>query len=158
MTLDEHKWEVEGQAEGGVSIQDTRFELDEKGRIKDFEPLKAGSTGMGMAFDVGATYKVHGLEDLTLSAALIDMGSINHTRAQNLKTKDNAKWTFDGFKQAYVASDKKNSQELGEEFDQMGEDLKDMLNLYATEQRGTDKGWALRSISVLNILYRPTES
>ena len=113
LTLDEHKWEVEGQAEGGVSIQDTRFELDEKGRIKDFEPLKAGSTGMGMAFDVGATYKVHGLEDLTLSAALIDMGSINHTRAQNLKTKDNAKWTFDGFKQAYVASDKKKLTGIG---------------------------------------------
>ena len=54
-------------------------------------------------------------------------GKHQHTRAQNLKTKDNAKWTFDGFKQAYVASDKKNSQELGEEFDQMGEDLKDML-------------------------------
>lgn len=140
LTLDEHKWEVEGQAEGGVSIQDTRFELDEKGRIKDFEPLKAGSTGMGMAFDVGATYKVHGLEDLTLSAALIDMGSINHTRAQNLKTKDNAKWTFDGFKQAYVASDKKNSQELGKEFDQMGEDLKDMFNLYATDQKGHRQG------------------
>ena len=68
------------------------------------------------------------------------MGSINHTRAQNLKTKDNAKWTFDGFKQAYVASDKKNSQELGEEFDQMGEDLKDMLNLYATGQKGHRQG------------------
>lgn len=142
LTLDDNKWEVVGQAEGAFALQQTHFQMDEKGRIKDLEKFKAGMTGTGIAFDLGATYKVHGLEALTLSAALTDMGSINHSEAQNLKTKDNAKWTFDGFRQAYVASDKTHSQELGAEFDRMGEDLKDMLNLYDSGTKGQTQGLA----------------
>lgn len=142
LTLDDNKWEVVGQAEGAFALQQTHFQMDEKGQIKDLEKFKAGMTGTGIAFDLGATYKVHGLEDLTVSAALTDMGSINHSEAQNLKTKDNAKWTFDGFRQAYVASDKTHSQELGAEFDRMGEDLKDMLNLYDTGTKGQTQGLA----------------
>ena len=116
--------------------------MDSKGRLDDLEDFKGGMTGFGVAFDLGATYKVHGMENLTLSAALNDMGGINHSQAQNLKTKDNAKWTFSGFRQAYVASDKSGSQELGHEFDQMGEDLKDMLNLYDTGRKGHGQGLA----------------
>lgn len=142
LTLDDNKWEVMGQAEGAVAFQNTHFRMDSKGRLDDLEDFKGGMTGFGVAFDLGATYKVHGMENLTLSAALNDMGGINHSQAQNLKTKDNAKWTFSGFRQAYVASDKSGSQELGHEFDQMGEDLKDMLNLYDTGRKGHGQGLA----------------
>lgn len=142
LTLDDNKWEVAGQAEGAIALQNTHFEMDNKGRIDQLQDFKGGMTGFGVAFDLGATYKVHGMENLTVSAALNDMGGINHSQAQNLKTKDNAKWTFSGFRQAYVASDKANSQELGQEFDQMGEDLKDMLNLYDTGKKGSGQGLA----------------
>lgn len=142
VTINDNKMEVSGQAEGAFAVQHTHLKVNQKGRISDLEDFKPGTTGMGVAFDLGATYKVHGFEDLTLSAALTDLGSIQHAEAQNFKTKDNAKWTFTGFKQAYVASDKANSQELGQEFEKMGKDLEEMLNLYDTGRKGNRQGLA----------------
>ena len=46
-----------------------------------------------MAFDLGATYKV--MDDLTVSAALTDLGFINWKNAQHASSA--GEWEFEGF-------------------------------------------------------------
>lgn len=152
LTLAEDVWRATGDAKGSVALMKTKFTTKEDGQIDELEDFKAGISGMGFALDLGVTYKVHSLENLTLSASLTDLGFINHSSAQKFSTKPNATWEFDGFESAYVASDKENSQEIGDEFKKMGDDLKDMLNLYDTKETG--KSQALGTTFNLGAEYK----
>lgn len=142
LTLAEDVWRVTGDAKASVALMKTKFTTKADGQIDELEDFKGGMSGMGLALDMGVTYKVHSLENLTLSASLTDLGFISHSSAQKLSTKPNATWEFDGFEKAYVASDKKNSQEVGDEFKQMGDDLVDMLSLYDTKKTGKSQALA----------------
>lgn len=152
LTLAEDVWRVTGDAKGAIALMKTKFKTKEDGQIDELEDFKGGLTGMGLALDMGITYKVHSLENLTLSASLTDLGFISHSSAQLLSTKPNATWEFNGFENAYVASDKENSQELGDEFKKMGDDLIDMLNLYDTNKTG--KAQALATTFNLGAEYK----
>lgn len=142
LTLSGDHWRVEGEAEGSMALMKTRIRTTEQGKFDDLDDIKGGLAGTGLAFDLGATYKVHGVEGLTLSAALTDLGSFSCSDAQNFATRQGASWTFDGFDNVYVASDKEGSKELGDEFERIGDDLSDALSLYETAERGASAGLA----------------
>lgn len=142
ITMNDNITEVAGRVDGSFALLNSHLKLDNKGHIKDIEDIQPGLTGKGLAFDLGATYKVHGFEDLTLSAALTDIGYIQHDEAQNFKNKNDRKWTFTGFERAYVASDKKKSQNVGKEFEKMGKDLEQIFELQDTGKKGHGQGLA----------------
>lgn len=138
LTMMEDEWAVQGRIVGSAAILKSHIALDSDGQFKDVEDVKPGVTGLGLAMDLGATYQIPGVKGLTLSMALNDMGFISHSKAQNYKPIKDTDWTFSGFNNAYVTSNKQNSQDVGDEFEQMGEDLKSLIRFEETPEKGVN--------------------
>lgn len=134
-TLNDDQWAVKGRAKGAAALMKTPLQIDEEGKLREPDELKLGTTGTGIAFDLGVVYKVHGMKNLKLSAALTDLGSIHHSDALQLTNKKDS-WSFEGFENAYVLSNKSQSQEIGDELERMGDELQEMMDLSDTGQRG----------------------
>lgn len=120
--LSNSQWSIDAEGElnaaagSGLSIPtkqeigaeyDTPAEADqiEWGKIKY---NSFGLSGFGMAVDLGATYKL--LPDLTLSAAVLDLGFMGWSN--NIKGRTSAEpWTFDGFKDVAIMEDQDDYEE-----------------------------------------------
>ncbi len=89
----------------------------------DFDDNDLGPTGFGMAFDLGATYKLN--SEWTFSAALLDLGFIswkNTTKGTMAK-----EFNFDGFTEIAVKEDENNGdKKLDNQLDQLVDDLADL--------------------------------
>lgn len=80
-----------------------------------------GLTGFGMAVDLGATYKLR--EDLTLSAAILDLGFISWNNTIKAATS-NKPWEFDGFKNIAMGSDDADGDKpLEDQLEDLGKDV-----------------------------------
>lgn len=60
--------------------------------------LSISPAGWGLATDLGVTYEVHGVEGLTLSAAVTDLGFIHYNKVQKLGNEVNRTWTIEDAK------------------------------------------------------------
>ena len=92
-----------------------------------------GIAGFGLGLDLGATYKL--IDNLTLSAALTDIGFIrwnNLTRAETDPTKE---FQFSGFDNIGAKDDENGDNPFKKEADQLGEDLKALTKFYKTDAR-----------------------
>ena len=100
MTQD--RWEVDAQ--GSFSMSANGLEVPDKVDEEDgstyldldnIEATPKGPGGYGGAIDLGATYKL--LDNLTLSAALIDLGFISWSGKHTVSGQSAARYTFTGF-------------------------------------------------------------
>lgn len=137
--LAEDMWQIKGDVRGRASLMKTELELSEKTepnpapgttprhRIHGLDDFKGGLSGFGLAFDLGATYQV--IPDLKLSASITDLGFINW---KNMHQASSAgEWTFNGFDEdVYVASNRTETNEIGDQFEAIGDDLGDMFAVY----------------------------
>ena len=92
-----------------------------------------GLAGFGLGLDLGATYKL--IDNLTLSAALTDIGFMrwnNLTRAETDPTKE---FQFSGFDNIGAKDDENGDNPFKKEADQLGEDLKALTKFYKTDAR-----------------------
>lgn len=92
-----------------------------------------GIAGFGLGLDLGATYKL--IDNLTLSAALTDIGFMrwnNLTRAETDPTKE---FQFSGFDNIGAKDDENGDNPFKKEADQLGEDLKALTKFYKTDAR-----------------------
>lgn len=93
-------------------------------------------SGLGLGLDLGATYDMQDvLPGLKLSAAVLDLGFIrwnNNLQAANDGTKA---FSFDGFDNVAIDSDGEN-KELGDQMDDLRDDLKAMTKLYSQGDQG----------------------
>ncbi len=117
----------------------------------DFDEMTPGLSGFGMAFDFGATYEP--IKHLKVSAAITDLGYISWSKTEQLSTTklNEEGWTFDGFSDIYVASNK-NNKDLGDHFDAMGEDLEEVFKLQYAGQGKHRK--ALAATMNLGVEYK----
>lgn len=94
-----------------------------------------GLTGFGMAFDLGATYKV--LDDLEVSAALLDLGFIGWKN--NLKASMSCDpWSFTGFHNIAVnPEDDNDPNDLENQFESLGDDLEDLVSFRSEKKDGS---------------------
>lgn len=133
------KWTLSGQAEANVSMKGFMYkteqkEYNEEGKgtytqINDVDVDGAGLGGFGMAFDLGAVYKLN--EDWTFSAALLDLGFISWTN--NMTAVNNGEqFVFDGFHDVAVTSGR-NGDKLSTHTDRLSDQFMDFAHL-------TDKG------------------
>ena len=95
-----------------------------------FEVHSPNVGGFGIAFDLGATYKMDDfVEGLTLSAAVLDLGFIRWNNA--LKATMAHSYTFAGFKEPVVIDPEDGDVgDLNNQFDQIGDELKDFIKFY----------------------------
>lgn len=155
----EDKWMVQANGEMNTSVKGLTIPTkEESGKeiknpserdLVDWDNIdlnSPGLSGFGMAVDLGATYKLR--EDLTLSAAILDLGFISWSNTIKAKTS-NTPWEFNGFQNIAMGSDDADGDKpLEDQLEDLGNDIEN----YASFQYGNRKQLykSLRS----NIEYR----
>lgn len=119
-------WNVSGTTRGALAVMNTAPTFDDKtGRFNGLDDLSGGVTGFGLGADLGVTYEVHGVEGLTLSASLTDLGFITHNNAHALQNDVNRSWSFEGFRKS--GNNLQQAKEDG--IEQFKDDLQELLAL-----------------------------
>ena len=160
------KWVVSGKATADVSVKGFKYEsemedynVESNGQyeqVSDFDVDGFGLGGFGIAFDLGAEYKID--DDWTVSAALLDLGFISWK--ENARAESSGQpFVFDGFHDVAVNSDSQNGTVLEDQTDQLGDDLLDFAHLEdkgETGGRTTGIGATLNLAAQYNLpVYRP---
>lgn len=141
ITMGRDMWSLKGDVNMTAALLGMKFKTgtktdpDNPNRTEmEFDDMdfSFGIPGVGLAFDLGATYKV--MDNLTVSAAVTDLGFVSWKNAQ--KASARSEWSFDGFdKDIYVGDnddleDDRNSATLDDQFETLGDDLEDMFKVY----------------------------
>ncbi|KAA6346755.1 hypothetical protein EZS27_005756 [termite gut metagenome] len=126
------QWEVKADGTLDAVVKGGQFETELSGKgakITGFELNSPGIGGIGVGLDLGASYRL--AEDLTLSAAILDLGFISWSNTLKGRT-DGQPFLFDGFEDIKVVSDDSDSgnKGLGDQFDDITRDVKDLIRFY----------------------------
>lgn len=136
------QWRITADAKADVMVKGFQFKSknsDFKTKSGSYEHIDdvdvdgGGVGGFGFAVDLGATYKV--LDELTVSAALTDLGFINwseHVTAVN----PNKEFIFNGFQDMSV-NDDGNGDTFDDRLDEYGDQLAEFANLRDTGEKGS---------------------
>ena len=137
VTLDmtEDAWRIQSNAQMKASLlksdviheDPSKNSADGRPRVKELDNFGFSLPGFGMALDLGVTYKP--IENLTLSAAITDLGFISWKNTHHASSQGD--YTFDGFNNIYIGSDKDQTEDIDDQFDQIGDDLEEMFSVYA---------------------------
>lgn len=90
-----------------------------------------GVAGFGLGFDLGATYEI--IDNLTLSAALTDIGFMRWNNLTRAETDPNKEFRFSGFDNIGAQDDENGDNPFEQKADQLGEDLKALTKFYKTD-------------------------
>ena len=136
VTLDmtEDAWRIQSNAQMKASLlksdviheDPSKNSADGRPRVKELDNFGFSLPGFGMALDLGVTYKP--IENLTLSAAITDLGFISWKNTHHASSQGD--YTFDGFDNIYIGSDKDQTEDIDDQFDQIGDDLEEMFSVY----------------------------
>ncbi|MGM9696934.1 MAG: DUF5723 family protein [Alloprevotella sp.] len=136
VTLDmtEDAWRIQSNAQVKASLlksdviheDPSKNSADGRPRVKELDNFGFSLPGFGMALDLGVTYKP--IENLTLSAAITDLGFISWKNTHHASSQGD--YTFDGFNNIYIGSDKDQTEDIDDQFDQIGDDLEEMFSVY----------------------------
>lgn len=130
----DNQWTVSGEGVANVSLKgfsylesEEEYNDPNKGtynKVDDVDVDGAGLGGFGMAFDLGAVYKIN--DDWTVSAAITDLGFINWTN--NVQAANRSKsFTFKGFSDTSVKDEGGNT--VDDQMDKYGDQIADFANL-----------------------------
>ncbi|WP_289226312.1 DUF5723 family protein [uncultured Bacteroides sp.] len=133
VTMNGDQWRIQGDARLKAAILKSELthegpdknSEDGRSRVDGLDDVSFSLPGFGLGFDLGATYKV--MDGLTVSAALTDLGFISWSGVKQASSAGD--YTFDGFEDIHVSGDNKENK-LGDQFEQLGDDLGDMFALY----------------------------
>lgn len=126
LDLSQEHWMVTGQGEAIIS-SGAQFVTNEDGTIENVGIDNIRMGGFGFGVDLGVVYTPAALPDLTVSAAVTDLGFINYTDMAHAVTTGTYEYT--GFEN--VGSD--DQAPLDEQLNDMLNDVVDVFNL-----RGSD--------------------
>ena len=144
--LSPEKWELQSNGYLNVAGTGPQFVTTDDNAIENFEFANPGPGGYGLAVDLGATFEP--IEGLTVSAAILDLGSISWANTISGIT-DNEKITFSGFEDIILAAAEDNNQgALGDQGTQLQDDLIGMANFY---DNGTTTDYTTVLNSTLNV-------
>ncbi len=134
ITMNGDEWRIKGDAKLKAAILESELTHeaadknapDGRPRVDGLDDVGFGMPGFGMALDLGATYKLN--DDLTLSAAVTDLGFINWSKVKQASSRGD--YSFKGFENIYAGSGGADSEKLGDQFEAMGDDLEEMFSVY----------------------------
>jgi hypothetical protein len=128
-TLAGDVWSVTSEAELRTSINGVTMKEkeDEQGRYVDLgkfdSKLNPGISGMGAGVDLGASYRL--LDNLVLSASVLDLGFINWNRESTETAHATGEVIFNGFDMPVGDGDDQTS--VGDQIKDLGEDAKSLV-------------------------------
>lgn len=148
VTLADDHWNVKGDVQMRASLMKSTLDYEapqyddvnpetgvRRRRVCGIDEFKGGLSGFGVAFDLGATYKIN--ENTTLSAAITDLGFISWKNTYKASSKN--EWNFDGFDNVYIdGNEKGDNKDLEDQFDDLKDDLGDLFSVYE-DGKGTEK-------------------
>lgn len=134
VTMNGDQWRIVGDARLKAAVLSSEFDYEDpsknapdgRRRVKGIDDVSFGLLGFGLGVDLGATFKV--TKDLTLSAAINDLGFINWSKVKNASSRGD--YTFDGFEDIYAGSNNTGGNKLGDQFETLGDDLEEMFSVY----------------------------
>lgn len=134
LDMTEDAWRIQSNAQMKASLlksdviheDPSKNSADGRPRVKELDNFGFSLPGFGMALDLGVTYKP--IENLTLSAAITDLGFISWKNTHHASSQGD--YTFDGFNNIYIGSDKDQTEDIDDQFDQIGDDLEEMFSVY----------------------------
>ncbi len=134
LTMNGDEWRIQADAKLKASLLNSQFEKnyddvtpqESRPKVDGIDDTSFGLPGFGVAFDLGATYKVH--EDVTISAGLTDLGFISWGKTNQASSRGD--YSFKGFDNIYAGSGEKENNELGDQLESIGDDLEEMFSLY----------------------------
>lgn len=92
-----------------------------------------GVAGFGLGFDLGATYEI--IDNLTLSAALTDIGFMRWNNLTRAETDPDKGFIYTGFDNIGAEDDENGDNPFEQKADQLGEDLKALTKFYQSDTR-----------------------
>lgn len=92
-----------------------------------------GVAGFGLGFDLGATYEI--IDNLTLSAALTDIGFMRWNNLTRAETDPDKEFRFSGFDNIGAQDDENGDNPFDQKADQLGDDLKALTKFYQSDTR-----------------------
>jgi len=130
ITLNGDKWEVMSNGTLNTAVGGGYYETkaENPGEINGFDVDKAGIGGYGAGIDLGAAYKL--MENLTLSASVLDLGFISWNNNLKGATRNNEAFVFDGFNDIAVDPEVGDPNDVDTQFDNIKDDLEDMTRFY----------------------------
>ena len=147
--MNDTKWSVTSTGTMSASMKGLipEMEVDDQGReyIDNFDFDSPGLSGFGMGIDLGATYQL--TDNITLSAAVLDLGFISWNKSGNTFGEVNGTFDFDGFDLAIGDHAAEGSQSMSEQFNSMKDDFE---NLFRFTQKASE-GRTTRLRSTINI-------
>lgn len=134
VTMNGDQWRIVGDARLKAAVLSSEFDYEDpsknapdgRRRVKGLDDVSFGLPGFGLGVDLGATFKV--TKDLTLSAAINDLGFINWSKVKHASSRGD--YTFDGFEDIYAGSHNTGGNKLGDQFESLGDDLEEMFSVY----------------------------
>lgn len=106
----------------------------ETGEVTDYKVgNNFGLAGFGLGFDLGATYEI--IDNLTLSAALTDIGFMRWNNLTRAETDPNKEFRFSGFDNIGAEDDENGDNPFDQKADQLGDDLKALTKFYQSDTR-----------------------
>lgn len=134
VTMNGDQWRIVGDARLKAAVLSSEFDYEDpsknsadgRRRVKGLDDVSFGLPGFGLGVDLGATFKV--TKDLTLSAAINDLGFINWSKVKHASSRGD--YTFDGFDDIYAGSNNTGNNKLGDQFESLGDDLEEMFSVY----------------------------
>lgn len=104
----------------------------ETGEVTDYKVgNNFGLAGFGLGFDLGATYEI--IDNLTLSAALTDIGFMRWNNLTRAETDPDKGFIYTGFDNIGAEDDENGDNPFEQKADQLGEDLKALTKFYQSD-------------------------
>lgn len=150
ITMNQDQWVINTDAKINAAILNSKFKYKEvtdpdrtkngKQKVNGLDDVSFGVPGLGLGLDLGAVYKVQGVDGLTLSASLTDLGFITWSKTNTAASEGT--YTFDGFDNPiYINSGDKENNKLSNQSKALEKDLDKMFSVYDEGQ--TSKTTAL---------------
>lgn len=106
----------------------------ETGEVTDYKVgNNFGLAGFGLGFDLGATYEI--IDNLTLSAALTDIGFMRWNNLTRAETDPDKGFIYNGFDNIGAEDDENGDNPFDQKADQLGDDLKALTKFYQSDTR-----------------------
>ncbi len=155
----EDKWTMQGSAKANISMKGFAFKQEEKeykqdGKgtykyVNDIDIDGPGLGGFGMAFDLGAVYKIN--DDWQVSASLVDLGFISWSNNVTAVNKQET-FEFNGFHDISYDKHDANGNLKDNSFESQGDKYGDQLADFANLTDEGDRGGRTTGIgATLNV-------
>lgn len=152
--MNENNWKITSQGTMSANVKGLTAEnsYDDQGRpyISGFQYDSPGLGGFGMGIDLGATYQL--LDNLTLSASVLDLGFMSWNKSSNIYGEVNGQFDFDGFDLALGDKVDGSKPSMSDQFDTMKGNLEQLFHF--TQKDPVKNTTSLRSTINIGAEYR----